>query len=76
MAIALICLQPPLSVHSKSKSLSCVSRPQLRTSLDLELDLQASQTRLHQQQEEICRLKTLKKKFEEAKEKGAYRTFS
>lgn len=41
-----------------------------RTSIDLELDLQASHFKLSQQQEEINRLKELKKRLEEAIAKG------
>ncbi|XP_052793910.1 protein WWC2-like isoform X2 [Mya arenaria] len=41
-----------------------------RTSLDMELDLQASQTRLCHLQDENTRLRELKKKIEEAKSRG------
>lgn len=43
----------------------------VRTSLDLALDLQAFHRRLNQQQEEINRLKELKRRLEESKSKGA-----
>ena len=46
------------------------SKAPVRTSIDLELDLQASETRLYQQQEEITRLKQLKMRLEKAKEQG------
>lgn len=41
-----------------------------RTSLDMELDLQASQTRLSNLKDENLRLRELKKKIEEAKARG------
>ncbi|KAH3834003.1 protein KIBRA-like isoform X2 [Dreissena polymorpha] len=41
-----------------------------RTSLDMELDLQAYQTRLSNQQDEITRLRELKKQIEESKSRG------
>lgn len=55
---------------------SVASRPQshltttARTSLDLELDLQAQHTRLDLLHSELLRLRALKCKLEEAKEKG------
>lgn len=39
----------------------------MRTSLDLEMDLQASQTKLTLLQEDISRLRQLKQRMEEAK---------
>jgi len=44
-----------------------------RTSLDMELDLQASQTRLVNLQDENSRLRDLKKKIEEAKARGLFK---
>lgn len=41
-----------------------------RTSIDLELDLQAQHTRLQSLRDEISRLKNLKTQLETAKEKG------
>lgn len=41
-----------------------------RTSIDLELDLQAQHTRLQSLRDEISRLKNLKIRLETAKEKG------
>lgn len=41
-----------------------------RTSLDMELDLQASQTRLSHLMDENVRLRELTKKIEEAKARG------
>ncbi|KAI0226899.1 Protein kibra [Lamellibrachia satsuma] len=41
-----------------------------RTSIDLELDFQASQTRLSQLNDEIAHLKDLKRRFEEMKARG------
>lgn len=41
-----------------------------RTSLDLELDLQAQHTRLQALHDEIARLKELKSRLETAREKG------
>lgn len=49
---------------------SSFGRPGPRTSIDLELDLQAQYTRLQSLQEEIDRLKNLKSRLETAKEKG------
>ena len=43
-----------------------------RTSLDLELDLQASHTRLSHLYDEISRLKELKRTLEASKSKGGY----
>lgn len=67
-------LQPPVLLN-KSKSMSSVDwlkKP--GTSIDLELDLQASQAKLSQLSDEINRLKQLKQKFEEAKSKGTFTT--
>ncbi|XP_020283351.1 protein kibra isoform X2 [Pseudomyrmex gracilis] len=41
-----------------------------RTSLDLELDLQAQHARLNNLQDELCRLRELKQRLEQAREKG------
>jgi protein KIBRA len=55
---------------AKAHSLSSFDRLRSVTSIDLELDLQAYQARLSQLNDEITRLKEIKKKFEEAKLKG------
>ena len=52
-------LSPSINVSSK-----------LQTPLDLELDLAAQQSKLKILQDEIDRLKTIKSKMEEAKQKG------
>lgn len=44
--------------------------PTARTSLDLELDLQAQHARLNNLQDELCRLRELKQRLEQAREKG------
>lgn len=54
---------------SKSKSHSHVP-PTARTSLDLELDLQAQHTRLHTLNSELDRLRELKDRLEVAKDQG------
>ncbi|KAF5305657.1 hypothetical protein FQR65_LT18678 [Abscondita terminalis] len=54
---------------SKSKSHSHVP-PTARTSLDLELDLQAQHTRLHTLNSELERLRQLRERLEVAKEQG------
>lgn len=54
---------------SKSKSQSHVP-PTARTSLDLELDLQAQHTRLHTLNNDLGRLRQLKERLEAAKEQG------
>ena len=43
-----------------------------RTSFDVELDLQASQTKLSHLNEENSRLRELKMRLEEAKARGIY----
>ena len=43
-----------------------------RTSLDLELDLQASQTKLRLQQEELARLRDLKARMEDLKTQAGH----
>ncbi len=54
----------------KRGSSSQQQSPSLQTDLDLELDLAAQQTKLQVLQEEIDRLKEIKSRLEEAKEKG------
>lgn len=44
--------------------------PTARTSLDLELDLQAQHARLNNLQDELSRLRELKQRLEQAREKG------
>ena len=44
-----------------------------RTSFDMELDLQASQTKLSHLNDENTRLRELKKRLEEAKARGLYK---
>lgn len=63
--------QPPVAC-SKHKNSSYIKSGAVRTSLDLALDLQAFQRRLNQQQEEINRLKELKRRLEESKLKGSF----
>ena len=48
------------------------ARLPMRTSLDLELDLQAFNTRLKCMQDEITRLHQLKQQLENAKKLGGY----
>ena len=55
---------------AKSHSLTSFDRLRSVTSIDLELDRLAYQARLSQLNDEITRLKEIKKKFEEAKSKG------
>merc|ERR1712012_994963 len=59
---------PSKSNAKKSSRLSSSSK--LQTPLDLELDLAAQQSKLKILQDEIDRLKTIKSKMEEAKQKG------
>ncbi|CAL1271093.1 unnamed protein product [Larinioides sclopetarius] len=61
--------KPPVAC-SKHRTSNYVKSNTVRTSLDLALDLQAFQRRLSQQQEEINRLKELKRRLEESKTKG------
>ena len=44
-----------------------------RTSIDLELDLQASQAKLKQLGEDVKRLRLIKHKIQEAKTEGRYK---
>ena len=44
-----------------------------RTSFDMELDLQASQTKLSHLNDENTRLRELKKRLEDAKARGLYK---
>ncbi|GFQ74226.1 protein kibra [Trichonephila clavata] len=61
--------KPPVAC-SKHRSSSFVKSGTVRTSLDLALDLQAFHRRLNQQQEELNRLRELKRRLEESKTKG------
>lgn len=61
--------KPPVTC-SKHRTSSYMKSETIRTSLDLALDLQAFHRRLNQQQEEINRLKELKRRLEESKLKG------
>lgn len=61
-----------------SSAISCKSAskksthlpPAVRTSLDLELDLQAQNARLNNLQDELNRLRSIKQRLEQAREKG------
>lgn len=59
-----------LATLSTSKTQQSHLPTTARTSLDLELDLQAQQTRLHLLNTELSRLRDLKQKLEVAKERG------
>ncbi|KAG8186025.1 hypothetical protein JTE90_004445 [Oedothorax gibbosus] len=61
--------KPPVAC-SKHRTSNLMKTSAVRTSLDLALDLQAFHRRLNQQQEEINRLKELKRRLEESKNKG------
>ncbi|XP_054709816.1 protein kibra-like [Uloborus diversus] len=61
--------EPPVAC-SKHRIHNFIKSGAVRTSLDLALDLQAFHRRLNQQQEEINRLKELKRRLEESKQKG------
>ena len=54
----------------KAATATVTKRPSNRTSLDLELDLQASEVQLLHLQDELVRLRQMKNRFEEAKAKG------
>ena len=54
----------------RAASLACLDQRPVRTSLDLELDFQASRTKLTQLQEEILRLREIKHRMEEARARG------
>ncbi|XP_050458439.1 protein kibra isoform X1 [Cataglyphis hispanica] len=58
-----------LSYKNTSKKSSHLP-PTMRTSLDLELDLQAQHARLNNLQDELSRLRELKQRLEQAREKG------
>ncbi|XP_014606248.1 PREDICTED: protein kibra isoform X1 [Polistes canadensis] len=58
-----------LSCKTTSKKSSHLP-PTARTSLDLELDLQAQHARLHNLQDELSSLRELKQRMEQAREKG------
>lgn len=58
-----------LSYKTSSKKSTYLS-PTARTSLDLELDLQAQHARLNNLQDELTRLRELKQRLEQAREKG------
>lgn len=58
-----------LSYKTTSKKSSYLP-PTMRTSLDLELDLQAQHARLNNLQDELSRLRELKQRLEQAREKG------
>ncbi|GIX79810.1 protein kibra [Caerostris darwini] len=61
--------KPPVAC-SKHRTSNYVKSNTVRTSLDLALDLQAFHRRLNQQQEEINRLRELKRRLEESKTTG------
>ena len=60
---------PTLTPHRRTKSFSAATIKS-RTSLDLELDLQASETKLQHLQGEIDRLRQLKDIMQQAKARG------
>ena len=60
----------PTSSGNQSKSGKSSSDMLTKTSIDLELDLAAQQSKLLVLSEEIERLRQIKKQMEEAKEKG------
>ena len=62
--------QPVRSVMKNRLPITKLMQPPKRTALDLELDLRVSEVKLTHLQEEINRLKELKRKMEEAKENG------
>ncbi|KAI4494396.1 hypothetical protein M0802_008888 [Mischocyttarus mexicanus] len=59
-----------LSCKTTSKKSSSHLPQTARTSLDLELDLQAQHAKLNNLRDEICTLRELKKRMEQAREKG------
>ncbi|XP_078043817.1 WW and C2 domain containing protein kibra isoform X2 [Augochlora pura] len=63
--------RPSSALSCKTVSKKCTNLPPTaRTSLDLELDLQAQHARLSNLQDEIIRLRELKQRLEQAREKG------
>ena len=62
--------QPVRAPTKHRQPISKMSQPPKRTSLDLELDLRVSEVKLSYLQEEINRLKELKRTMEEARENG------
>ncbi|KZC04034.1 Protein kibra [Dufourea novaeangliae] len=63
--------RPSSALSCKTVSKKCTNLPPTaRTSLDLELDLQAQHARLSNLQDEITRLRELKQRLEQAREKG------
>ncbi|XP_033333541.2 WW and C2 domain containing protein kibra isoform X2 [Megalopta genalis] len=63
--------RPSSALSCKTVSKKCTNLPPAaRTSLDLELDLQAQHARLSNLQDEIIRLRELKQRLEQAREKG------
>ncbi len=66
-----ICLKQGMGLSMKAQSMGSVpNNPPIRTSIDLELDLQASEAKLLQLNDDITRLRQIKRKMEEAKTKG------
>ena len=71
-----ICVQSLLGLpwNAALAATSAVGDPNTaRTSIDLELDLQASQARLRQTGDDVERLKLIKQKIEKAKQDGTSR---
>ncbi|XP_076627616.1 WW and C2 domain containing protein kibra isoform X2 [Colletes latitarsis] len=63
--------RPSSALSCKTTSKKCTNLPPTaRTSLDLELDLQAQHARLSNLQDELSRMRELKQRLEQAREKG------
>ncbi|XP_025262774.1 protein kibra isoform X1 [Camponotus floridanus] len=62
--------RPSSALSYKTTKKSSYLPPTMRTSLDLELDLQAQHARLNNLQDELSRLRELKQRLEQAREKG------
>lgn len=62
--------RPSSALSYKTTKKSSHLPPTARTSLDLELDLQAQHARLNNLQDELSRLRELKQRLEQAREKG------
>jgi len=62
--------RPSSALSYKTTKKSSHLPPTARTSLDLELDLQAQHARLNNLQDELSRLRELKQRLEQARERG------
>ena len=62
--------QPVRSAMKNRLPITRLAHPPKRTALDLEIDLRVSEVKLTHLQEEINRLKDLKRRMEEAKSNG------